>query len=399
MTARTEQRCRARVWGSMLLDYNSLLIAIGFSAACLSATLFGSWLSSRSERFMLTWAIGALLIVVSVFAYHFYVGNPSIPALMLAAGFLLAGFSTLWGAALQFRDGCSPVRPITRAGGISFALVLPAMASGYDGLGFIAYNLVNAGLLAMTASVYWKVRAEAPAPIGGITALYAMTALSFLLCALVLAWDGNMQLGRAPDNWAEDLSLIVAISGISGIGALSLALNHWRLARAHLRDAMTDSLTGLLNRRALFGQHENMQFGPFSAVIVFDLDHFKTINDRFGHAAGDAVLVAFAQTIGAALRPGDTAARLGGEEFAIVMYRTLPERVELLAERIRSSCAAQPVATPSGEVSCTVSAGIAFGHGEGASFASLLSQADRALYAAKDAGRNLVIADGLRIAG
>ncbi|MDP3897405.1 MAG: GGDEF domain-containing protein, partial [Mesorhizobium sp.] len=225
------------------------------------------------------------------------------------------------------------------------------------------------------------------------------TAASFLLCALVLVRDGQLVLGRAPDNWAEDLSLAIAIAGMSGIGALSLALNHWRLAQAHRRDAMTDSLTGLLNRRALFERHEHAEFGPFHAVVVFDLDRFKTINDQHGHAAGDAVLEVFARKVAAALRPGDSAARLGGEEFAIVMQRTLPERAAHLAEHIRATFAATPVETPSGPLLCTVSAGIAFGSAEKTSFARLLSLADRALYAAKDAGRNRVVADEFKIAG
>ncbi|MDP3895759.1 MAG: GGDEF domain-containing protein, partial [Mesorhizobium sp.] len=142
----------------MILDYNSLLLAIGFSAVCLSVTLFGSWLSSRKEGFMLTWAIGTGLIVVNVFAYHHYVRDPSLPALIFATSFLMAGFATLLGAAHQFRDGRAPTARILRAAAISLAAVLPPIALGYDGAGFIAYNLVSAILLGLTASVYWKGR-------------------------------------------------------------------------------------------------------------------------------------------------------------------------------------------------------------------------------------------------
>lgn len=382
----------------MILDYNSLLLAIGFSAACLSVTLFGSWMSSRKEGFVLTWAIGATLIVVNVFAYHYYVRNPSIPALMFAACFLMAGFATLLAAAHQFRDGRHPARRILFFTAVSLTVVLPPMALGFDGAGFIAYNLAAAALLGLTARAYWTVRDEAPGPIGGITVLYGATGISFFLCAYALVSDGRMVLGQAPVNWAEDLNLAMAIGGMSGAGALSLALNHWRLADAHLRDAMTDSLTGLLNRRALFDNNAQTRFGPFHAVIVFDLDRFKMINDRYGHAAGDAVLQAFARELVSALRPGDSAARLGGEEFAIVLQRTLPERAELVAERVRASFASRPVSSPAGDIACTVSAGIAFGHSEGADFAAILHQADRALYAAKDTGRNRVVSDVVRIA-
>ncbi len=72
---------------------------------------------------------------------------------------------------------------------------------------------------------------------------------------------------------------------MTGIGALSLALHQWRLAARHRLDAITDPLTGLLNRRALFDEYGTRPMGTTTAVIVFDIDHFKSVNDRFGHAA------------------------------------------------------------------------------------------------------------------
>ncbi|TGP39692.1 GGDEF domain-containing protein, partial [bacterium M00.F.Ca.ET.229.01.1.1] len=93
---------------------------------------------------------------------------------------------------------------------------------------------------------------------------------------------GRLVLGHAPSNWAEDLSLIIVIASMTGIGGLSLALNQGRLAQHHRRNALTDPLTGLLNRRALFDLHGEAPVGAFMAVVVFDLDGFKAINDEFG---------------------------------------------------------------------------------------------------------------------
>ncbi|WP_292541460.1 GGDEF domain-containing protein, partial [Mesorhizobium sp.] len=136
--------------------------------------------------------------------------------------------------------------------------------------------------------------------------------------------------------------------------------------------------------------------GAFMAVVVFDLDGFKAINDEFGHAAGDAVLKVFAEELAANLQPTDAAARLGGEEFALVLKRTLPEKVEFAAERIRASFAARRIETETRPLSCTVSAGYAFGSQDGTSFDKVLSAADKALYAAKRSGRNRVLAATLR---
>ncbi|CCV14114.1 GGDEF domain-containing protein [Mesorhizobium sp. STM 4661] len=374
----------------MSLDYNSLLLAIGFSAACLSLTLFGIWLTARTEKFLLTWAISALLIVGDVFIYRDYIDAPGRLLGMASFAVLLVGFSTMLGAAHQFTSGRSPI-PLTVLGsGISLAVALPPMALGYDGLGFMLENSCAALLLFATAHEYWKGRAEAPVPIISLTVLYCATALSFALCAMVLAWDGRLVLGHAPSNWAEDLSLVIVIASMTGIGALSLALNQGRLARHHRLDALTDQLTGLLNRRALFDLNGGAPIGAFTAVIVFDLDGFKAINDEFGHATGDQVLKVFAEELARNLRPTDVAARMGGEEFALVLKRTLPETVELAAERIRAAFAARVIETETRPLTCTVSAGFAFGSKEGLSFDKVLSAADKALYAAKRGGRNRV---------
>lgn len=377
--------------GYMLLDYNSLLLAVGFSAACLSLTLFGTWLTARSDKFLLTWAISVLAVVAEVFVYDAYIEAPGTALGVLTLAMLLLGFSVMLGAAYQFRTGHSPLPRIALGAGISFALALPPMALGYDGLGFMLDNSLAALLLFGTAHEYWKGRAEAPAQLIGVALLYSLTAASFVLCAAVLAWDGKLVLGHAPSNWAEDLSLIIVIASMTGIGGLSLTLNQGRLARHHKREAETDALTGLLNRRALFDLHGKLPFGAFTAVVVFDLDGFKAINDQFGHAAGDEVLKVFAEELSGNLRPNDIAARMGGEEFALVLRRTLPEMVESTAERIRMAFAARTIETETGALRCTVSAGFAFGSNEGASFDKVLSAADKALYAAKRGGRNRVL--------
>ncbi|RWC34431.1 GGDEF domain-containing protein [Mesorhizobium sp.] len=380
----------------MSLDYTSLLLAVGFSAACLSLTLFGMWLTARSEKFLLTWAISLVFVVGDIFVYDAYIDMPGRLLGMAALALLLLGFSTMLGAAYQFRSGESPIPRTVLGSAISLTVTLPAMALGYDGLGFMFENTFAALLLFATALEYWKGRDEAPALTIGITALYSATATSFALCAMVLAWDGKLILGHAPSNWAEELSLIIVIASMTGIGALSLALNQGRLARHHHRNALTDPLTGLLNRRALFDLHGDTPIGAFTAVVVFDLDSFKAINDEFGHAAGDEVLRMFARDLAGNLRPADIAARMGGEEFALVLKRTLPETVEATAETIRAAFAARRIETETGSLTCTVSAGFAFGTKEGLSFDKVLSAADKALYAAKRGGRNRVTASTFR---
>lgn len=160
--------------------------------------------------------------------------------------------------------------------------------------------------------------------------------------------------------------------------------------------ASTDPLTGLANRRQFMIWVEDelariKRFGQTDAsLLMLDLDHFKRINDSHGHAAGDAVLCAFARTIAGQLRQTDRAGRLGGEEFAILLVGTDLDGAEEFAERLRQETAAMRVASVAETLHVTVSIGISALHPDDASPDAVLHRADAALYRAKEAGRNRI---------
>ena len=165
---------------------------------------------------------------------------------------------------------------------------------------------------------------------------------------------------------------------------------------AGLKLAVTDSLTGLKNRRyalstlARIADDAERTGNPF-AVMVLDLDHFKRVNDTFGHAAGDAVLAEAARRISGALRSADLVARLGGEEFLVVMPDTTTEEAAAAGERLRKLIAAVPFALPGSTepLGMTISVGVAMG-GQRMQIDTIVDRADKALYSAKADGRNLV---------
>jgi diguanylate cyclase (GGDEF)-like protein len=383
----------------MPLDYNSLLIALGFSGGCLFLMLLVNWLAARAEEIMLGWAISVALIVCNVVSYSRYVDVPE--KTLGAAVFisLLAALAILLAMGRQFR---SHRRQWRFAFGASIASCAPAVVAllyGPAGLAFILYNVAAAGLLFLTAWEYWKAHEEAPLPISCLCLLYVAIGISFLLCALVLAGRGTLALDGAPRDWAETVNIVVSIAGMSGIGALSLTLNLSKLAKRHRQASLTDGLTGLSNRRALFDRFDG-GIRPFTVLVLFDLDRFKGINDEFGHATGDEVLRCFAAIMADNLRPTDFPARLGGEEFLVVLPRSTQERGMQIAEDIRRRFAAETIPTERGDLSCTVSAGVAFtGRGEEQSLDALLHAADKELYGAKSAGRNRVGSSRLRLAG
>jgi diguanylate cyclase (GGDEF)-like protein len=176
----------------------------------------------------------------------------------------------------------------------------------------------------------------------------------------------------------------------------AIALENVRLHRLVARQASTDGLTELANRREFEESLANEisraeRFGGSLALILADLDNFKQVNDRFGHQAGDEVLKAFADILRETVRDIDVAARYGGEEFAVLLPQTDVDGAERLAERLRGAVETSPLAEAQGRpVVVTSSFGVA-AFPEAGTPASLFGAADEALYRAKRAGKNCVV--------
>lgn len=372
-----------------MLDQTSLLISIGFSATAVMLTLVLTWCGTRTDRYLLTWTLGLFLIVTGVMVYGLI--EDYVPAWQYASFSLMtAGFAAIWIGAAQFRSGSGPVD----AAILSWVAVSVGMGlvftSGFTGLATIVANLACAAYFGLAAREHWLARAEAPLPHSAMSGLYAVTVVTFILCAGHLLLGGKFTLVARPANWAEDVNSVAIILVLPAAGAVAMALHQLRSTAAHRRLAMTDPLTGLLNRRALFDLAEKAPLAAGTAVVMFDLDGFKAINDRFGHAVGDDVLRRFAGIVRRNLRSLDIAARLGGEEFCLVLCGTEPLDFHAVADRIRAELAATaPLAPDYGPP--TVSAGITVSSDAGLTFSDLLREADERLYGAKDAGRNQVL--------
>jgi len=165
------------------------------------------------------------------------------------------------------------------------------------------------------------------------------------------------------------------------------------------RLARIDPLTGVLNRRALFERlgsefRRSRRYGRALTVMMIDIDHFKALNDRFGHATGDEVLAASAQQMASNLRESDAIGRYGGEEFAVILPETALADGAFVAEKLRTAVEELQIESPDGgavPVQITVSAGVAsIPDLATPDEQSLLNRADQALYAAKHAGRNRI---------
>ena len=195
---------------------------------------------------------------------------------------------------------------------------------------------------------------------------------------------------------SSDASLVA-----SSAEQVALSLERYRFIAMMQRQASTDDLTGLYNHRFLIdylGQQVALaeRLNTPLAILVIDLDHFKAVNDTYGHPVGDAVLSGFAQTLVGSIRRADLAARYGGEEFIVVMSNTAAVDARRVAEKIRAAAEAMQVPIDGGRnhVSVSVSVGGAAYPEDTTTAAELLATADAALYDAKHGGRNRVCMAG-----
>jgi diguanylate cyclase (GGDEF)-like protein len=218
------------------------------------------------------------------------------------------------------------------------------------------------------------------------------------LASLSFDLDGS----RNPaTGWAAVFAMEVVLY-VVGAAFIVLVLAKDRAVRAYKVAAATDVLTGLLNRRGFFESAADVVSASRSSkrlvsVLAFDLDHFKSINDNFGHAMGDTMLQLFACVARKTMRSTDVIGRLGGEEFVAVLSGTQAE-AGIAAERVRAAFEAATLDPKSNGVQATVSIGVASGPADTA-IDQLITRADAALYRAKANGRNRIeCADGAQAA-
>lgn len=223
--------------------------------------------------------------------------------------------------------------------------------------------------------------------------------LLVLLLRAVAALSGMADFAQPQNHisphWVQVITFIAVMTSalLGSVGFLLMIKERTDREIMHL--AMTDSLTGVPNRRALIEQAERVLAGrsglPMSLLMI-DVDHFKRINDTYGHPLGDEVLRQATALMGKRLRAGDVLGRYGGEEFCVIAPYTDAGGAQVLAESLREILATTPLQTEEGEIAITISIGYTCCTTAGAHEPKeLLAQADAALYQAKQAGRNRVV--------
>lgn len=224
----------------------------------------------------------------------------------------------------------------------------------------------------------------------------ALLTLGFSIWGMMIFSSAGVPAGVDPLSWTQSIRLGLGMIAMAPLSVASVTTTRNCLLR-RLQDSVDhDFLTRTLARGTLMERGESISqenHTEGAAVLVLDIDHFKSVNDRFGHAAGDRALVAFSSTVAATLRKDDLFGRTGGEEFCVVLPGTSLSQAQIAAERIRQAVERLEIDIGTGEgFKITVSGGLATSNGPASSsFEEMLTLADGALYKAKAEGRNRIV--------
>lgn len=368
----------------MELHAGTLGLGILLIAPLLAVGNMVVWWQTR-ERAVVWWAAGSLVAAGAA---------PQVQPQPAVLGYVAIALALCfyWEGIRSFQRRAAVGLPLAKVGGLAIlgGVVLGA-ASDYQEL---VLSMVIAGVSTVCAYEllvrHGSVAKESCRFVGG---LFSVNALFFLVHGtLVTPTGGPADLAREAIHAVACAEVLVLLIGWN-FGFVMMAMQRYLQLAADL--ATHDDLTGVLNRRA-FGEKVRYHIklaerGKTSlSVLAMDLDHFKRVNDTYGHRAGDEVLKAFVRATQSCLRAADQFGRVGGEEFLVLLPATTASGALALAERLRETLAGTPITYRGESIRVTVSIGVAEFDRHVHGFETLLEAADGALYRAKHLGRNRV---------
>ncbi len=353
------------------------------------------WRPSRSEQGLLYWAIS------------FFVRIPALPLLMargqigdrlsidLGGGLLLAGLGLGWVGTRMIagRRVSIPVAAAPMA--IWFFTCQVPVIYADTGLRVFVFSTLTALYSLAIAFEFWRDAILSGQRLKkGLAALFVVNGSSHAIRAvygLVTDFQGGLLAQHDVMAVSVFVPLVLVVIGT----LIAMAMYREEHLDTLQYDASHDPLTNVLNRRAFSSRAEGVlregrQDGVSVALLMLDLDHFKTVNDSHGHLAGDQVLKQVCARVTGMIRRTDLFGRMGGEEFAALLKVVAPDDAMMVAEKIRKAVRSMAISTDEGDLSVTVSIGVAEDAGEGHGFSEMMRRADAALYTVKLGGRDSV---------
>jgi len=380
------------------MDAFTLVVASALASLILASSMALLYRADRRQPCLLDWMAAGLCfagnnilaaVAVGLQSHHFLlpaVGN----ALYVAGHFgILAG--------VRRHVGLAPGWPLLAPVAVAvFGLhLVPAVQASVATRLFLFTPLVGALNATVVLTLWRRLPRTDWLPYVPLAAMEGVFLLQLALRTLYLAANRDHGLTLMGSQFLQTIGTLFVLVFLS-VTTMSCALIvACRQVQALRRASLTDTLTGWLNRRSLHDAAEaafarGLRDGAPVAFITFDIDHFKSINDRHGHAVGDTAICHVTREAADVLRGHDRLFRIGGEEFAVLLSDVAPDAVRDLAEAVRARIAATPLRLRDQAVAMTVSAGVAARSPHDASWEDILRRADEALYHAKTHGRNRV---------
>jgi diguanylate cyclase (GGDEF)-like protein len=375
---------------SLSLDISTLYLVAALVAAMLGLMLLYFW---RQEKIAaLGWWGAAYIFGGAAIAIWTLAGawlHPAAAMVLSVMGLIACGM--VWNAARVFHG--KETSAIAFCGGAMLWALLGLPLGDTSVLRMFLGGGIVAAYAVLTADELWSERRKAYKrrwPAIAIPMLHGLVLMLPLIIGSALRpADQALTIGSA---WVATFAIELVLYAVGTVFIIFMLVSE-RTVSAHKTAASIDPLTELFNRRGFSELGSRMidreaGAGRPVSVLIFDIDHFKSVNDRFGHAAGDEILKLFARVLVHTLRVTDIVGRVGGEEFAALLPSSSEEAV-IAAERVRASFASAGVRVDDTPLPTSVSIGVATSE-RGLVLSALMEAADTALYRAKRGGRNRV---------
>jgi len=380
----------------MTLDVPTLLVVLAAICQMAAVALATSWTHRRPERHAVLWAMALQLGAICCILLLLRGIVTDFVSIGLANAGILLTFGLAWNGARAFNGRRERWLPMLIAPAIwMLALLDPTIANS------LSYRIALLSMLScgLSCALAWEIWAKGKddlvwrAPFAAVPALHAVFLVFRTILALRIDLPDNYLAGRSVLSLG--VGLLEPILMMFAATIIGLRLGDERLKNLLKRAASVDGLTGLLNHGAFMDKaraqvEQAREAADDITLLLFDLDRFKQLNDRFGHAAGDAALRAFSEVVRRQIAEGQLVGRIGGEEFAALLVGCGPEQGRGVAEQIRADLAAERIEHAGSTIAVTVSIGVMSVSGREIEFERLMVAADEALYAAKRGGRDLV---------
>jgi diguanylate cyclase (GGDEF)-like protein len=383
----------------MNLDIRTMMVMMSALSLMFSGLLTLAGLHAGNVRGVQHWALGSLCIGVGLsFAYFQIDTHDDAWVLVFGSMLMAAGIGFQFNGIQMFKTGCCNKHIPWLLSGLVFIYTIWFVILHPDVHSRVIANSLMFAFCNAACARALLIRIEQP-----LRTAYWFTGGTFAVLAILFLIRGIVVFTAPPNTYGlySHTPINPASFFIGSITQMCLAFGfvlmlNYRLAADLQKLASTDALTGALNRRSLEQEAGRLsarcvRTGDTLAIMMIDVDHFKSINDRYGHPVGDEVLRRLTTVAQKVIRSDDYFARYGGEEFCILLPSTLEKDAWILADRLRKTYAATVMEFDGQVLHSSISIGVSDSLHAGAEFASLVAAADQALYRAKQEGRNRVV--------